>query len=578
MITGTYKNVKPIDCSRTSQKKQLFLIDHFGYINSFLIDDFEPMLRSLRISRSLLPLLSDLIQAHIVFALSEKIGLKPGLFLEGDKAIIENLKNHISDMIDDEVHDEIVAKLIKSWNNIAAHPLTEHYQRLSQHAQSSENDGDIRIIPFDHYHFFMKNIFAGILNLWSTLDQDSMRFYMNFTELWFSTVECRSYRRNDFFNYDLLLRELVSYQKTVDGEKQQWLEERIQEVKLARNQVQEGCLTHVKGWIEFWLVNLEKKFSAADLGVALVNILKKRSRISNNFELNRELAEIYRFNMDPQGRNAGLIKFIFNTEKRAEMGEQEILRLITEAIEFVIIAYAMGHQINIYEVVFPLPESLLCLNLPEDVIVQKLLDKECNEPHQLYALYQTTQSALVKATIEDMVSPSRSHVTHSSTMSPISLSLLTGRSRIPMPLLASYSFLLPQIPLLNSLSLEESLPEIEHSPHSSSQTVSLPSSSSSSSFIADDSVSEERRTRFVGLPSLRRRDALLPFSSPLFTPGYDRLNALIRGQSDFRLEEDDPDGSRLAQQLDAVLDLRQSGDDLSEEESDKPRANGCYVM
>ncbi|MGE4349996.1 MAG: hypothetical protein AB7D28_09545 [Candidatus Berkiella sp.] len=577
MITGTYKNVKPIDCSRTPQKKQLFLIDHFGYINSFLIDDFEPMLRSLRISRSLLPLLSDLIQAHIVFALSEKIGLKPGLFLEGDKAIIENLKNHISDMIEDEVHDEIVAKLVESWNQVAAHPLAEHYQRLSQQAQSIESEGDIRIMPFDHYHFFMKNIFAGILNLWSTLDQDSMRFYMNFTELWFSTVECRSYRRNDFFNYDLLLRELVSYRKTVHGEKQQWLDERIQAVKLARNQVQEGCLTHVKGWIELWLVDLEKKFSAADLGVALVNILKKRSRISNNFALNKELAEIYRFNMDPQGRNAGLIKFIFSAEKRAEMGEQEILRLITEAIEFTIIAYAMGHEINIYEVVFPLPESLLCLNLPEDVIVQKLLDKECNEPHQLYALYQMTQSSLVKATIEDMVS-AHSRMAHSGIILPLSLSLLTRRSRIPMPLLASYPALWSQIPLLTSVSIEDPLSEIGQPSHSRVPTMLLPSSSSSSSFVSDDLLDEERRTRFVGLPSLRRHESVFPASSPLFTPGYNRLNSLIRGQSDVRLEEDDPDGSRLAQQLDAVLDLRQGGDDLSEEESDKPRANGCYVM
>lgn len=575
MITGTYKNVKPIDCSRTQQKKQLFLIDHFGYINSFLIDDFEPMLRSFHISRALLPLISDLIQAHIVFALSEKIGLKPGLFLEGDKAIIENLKNHISDMIEDEVHDEIVAKLIESWNNVATHPLAEHYQRLSQHAQSSGSESDIRIVSFEHYHFFMKNIFAGVLNLWSTLDQDSMRFYMNFTELWFSTVECRSYRRNDFFNYDLLLRELVSYQKTVHEEKQQWLDKRIQAVKLARNQVQEGCLTHVKGWIELWLVDLEKKFSVADLGVALVNILKKRSRISNNFALNKELAEIYRFNMDPQGRNAGLIKFIFSAEKRAEMGEQEILRLITEAIEFTIIAYAMGHEINIYEVVFPLPESLRCLNLAEDLVVQKLLDKEYNEPYQLYALYQTTESSLVKATIEDMLSSSRSHGAYSSIMSPISLSLLTRRSRMPMSLLASYPFLLPQVPLLNSLNIKEFFPESGEPSHSSVPTMLL--SSSSSSFVSDDLEGEDRRARFVGLPS-RRHESLFPFSSPLFTPGYDRLNRLIRGQSDFRPDSDDPEGIRLAQQLDAVLDLSQNLDDLSEEESDKPRANGCYVM
>lgn len=574
MITGTYKNVKPIDCSRTLQKKQLFLIDHFGYINSFLIDDFESTLRSLNISTLSLSLLSDLIQAHIVFALSDKIGLKPGLFLEGDKAIIENLKNHISDMIEDEVHDEIVAKLIKSWNKVAVHPLAKHYQRLSQHTQSSDGESDVKIIPFDHYHFFMKNIFAGILNLWSNLDQDSMRFYMGFTELWFSTVECRSYRRNDFFNYDLLLRELVSYQKTVDGEKKQWLEERIQAVKLARDRVQEGCLMHVKGWIELWLVDLEKKFSADDLGVALVNILKKRSRISNNFALNRELAEIYRFNMDPHGRNSGLIKFIFNDQERTDMGQQEILRLITEAIEFTIIVYAMEHQINIYEVVFPLPKSLLCLNLPEDLVVQKLLSGEYNEPHQLYALYKTTQSALVKATIEDMVSPSRCHVAHSSRILPIGLSLLIMRSIRPISLLAGHPFLLPHAPLLDNLNIiEEPILEIEGSPHSSAQIGLL-----SSSLVSSDLGSEERNSQSVGFMAMRQDESVFPFSSPLFTPGYDRLNRLIRGQSDVRLDADDPDGLRLAQQLDAILDLRQNGDDLSEEQSDKSRTNGCYIM
>lgn len=590
MITGTYKNVKPIDCSRTDQKKQLFLIDHFGYINSFLIDDFDVMLRTLKLSPALLPLASDLIHANIVFGFSEKIGLKPGLFLDGDKAIIENLKNHISDMIDDEVHDEVVAKLVESWNNVASHSLAAHYQRLSKQSRYSAIDGKVLLLPFDNYHFFMKSIFAGILNLWAAPNENMMRFYLNFTEAWFSAVECRAYRRNVFFNYDLLIRELISYQKTVDEEKHQWLEERIQAVKVMRNQAQEGCLTHVKGLIEMWLVDLEKKFAPEELGAALVNILKKRSRISNNFALNKELSEIYRFNIDPHGRNAGFIKFIFTAEKREEMGEQEILRIISEAIEFTIIAYATDHKINIYEVVFPLPTSLQCLNLPEEELVQKLLDKECSEPHQLYALYQTTASPLIRTMIEEIVS-SRSTSLYSGVISPLVLSMLTGRSRISTPLFPNYS-LLPQIfpaeHFLRSNVDEESVPQIPSSALLSSSSSASSSSSSivSDSFVPpaewlpDDMISEEeRRMRFVGLPTMRFGGAFPVLTSPLFTPGYNRLNSLIRGQTETRLAEDDPDGSKLARQLDVVLDLRR-GEETSEEELDRERVqgNGCCLM
>ena len=504
---------KPIICARIPEKRNIFLIDHHGYIHPFLIDDISIGLKFLGVDPKLLPLLIDLVQANLVYGFAEQIGLKPGLFSQGNEAIRENIKKHISYKIDYAAHDEVLKILLDSWNNVVNHPLTKPFRQLTDTVEMSHfEDEEMRIMPFDYYHVFFKNIFSGLLNLWKESDTQSMTFYMNLAEVYFSALECRSYLRNDFFNYDLLLRELRDCRVNAADERAEPLLYFTTEVEKRRNWAQENCLTHVGGWCEGELLDLEREFDKRLLEIALINILKRADGISSIDKLNRKLQDIYNFNKylyrldEEHGSNiASLTTYVFRTDRKdGTISNHEVERHIHEAIEYTIMKYAKEHGINIYGTIFKLPKTLKFLALTEDKIIESLYDKTICQAHQLYALYQLTHSEIIRSIVSALVSQLDV---------PIGLGIL--------PVLPSRD--------LFKRDLHASSPKIEAADDNRQVTSSCAESRSRISDIRTNSMSLQPPYLLRGIPLISGAYTPMFLAQRQFTPGYHRLRKLISG-------------------------------------------------
>lgn len=392
-----------IRCARIPETMRVFLIDHHGYIRPFLIDDIRVSLISFGIDPNLFPLLTDLIHANLVYSFAEQVGLKPGLFELGDEAICENISKHISYNIDDDAHDAVLKILLDSWNNVATHPLAKTLSSFT----NTEDDEKKTMISFDYYHVFFKNIFSGLLNLWKNPDASSIILYMNITEIYFSALERRPYSRNDFFNYDLLLREIKDCQANAVAESVETLSNCIQAIEARRDWAQKNCLIHIGGWCETELLDLEKEFDKEILGTALINILKRRDTLSSSDELNKRLQDIFKFNkylykIDKQHNShiAGLTKFVFQQDREESLiSNHEVERYIHEAIEYTIMKFAKEQGINIYDTAFEQTDALQFMTWDDEKIIEKLCDGTISQPHQLYILYHLKPSETIKTII-----------------------------------------------------------------------------------------------------------------------------------------------------------------------------------
>lgn len=438
-----------IDCARIPEKKPILLIDHDGYINAFYIDDIDIMLVRLGLDRSLLPLVQDIIQANIVYGFAKQVGLRPGLFAKGDVAIIENLKMHVSYQIDDDAHDAVIAALLDSWNRVTSHALASAFRTPT--LTPFLEDEDTKFSVFICYEVFVKKLYTGLLNLWCEDSPENLRFYLNITELMLSTLECRPYRRNDYFNYDLLVREIEQLQPIIEPEFVAQIGARLASVKRARDWVQNGCLKHVGNWAGYEIEALEqefekppgeRKYEKEDLASALRNILKRGKRLSKKDYLNQQLHDLYQFNTNPYREHKdrkGLLDFVFDADQRQRLGEHEVRRLVHEAIERTIICYADSHHINISDTVFEYPMQLSFLSLPNEVLLEKVASGEIKLPFELFAIYQLTSCDLLREMIGNIVAKPEEP------------------SQMPFPIMFSHGYSMPARGLLFSRMLERQM-------------------------------------------------------------------------------------------------------------------------
>lgn len=469
MQSGPSLDTDVIDCARIIAKKKTYLVNYNGYIQPFNIDNIEEQLRLLGISSTYYSILIDIVQANLVYSCAKKFCLVPGLFSESDELIEQELDRHIDIKIYDDPKKEIVKSLIASWNRVAASPLAKPFKTAL--ADDTIPYDQPKLTVFVYYEAFVKKYFEGLIcqwpqadiidpnNLWfpgrllysymkslhenKTInkngvteptpknDKDTIRFYLNLTEILFSSLSFRPYRRNEFLNHELIekslqviINDIEKNQNSInidkEGQKDTQKDTRCDYLKSIRallnnekNDIQKKCYIPVKGTAMFFADDdlkkqlekpeAEREFTKEELAIALQNILKRSDGVCNNDYLNRLLKEVFQFNRNPYGKHelCGVDKHVFKEERaNYRISEREIRRYMHESVEcyFVKLARENGFKLDTE---FQLPKALLIAR--DENTLRTLLCDGAVEPYKLFSLFALSKDECTKDMIRNIV-------------------------------------------------------------------------------------------------------------------------------------------------------------------------------
>jgi hypothetical protein len=327
----------------TSHKQSILILDSYGLINVIEIDHMDGFLRELQIDNKKAILIEDLINANLIISFAEKIGLIPGLFIEGDVAIVDYIRRFISDDIETEDKEILIQELKESWARIYQHPLVQDYIPLGEHycmdnALMSPHFPAIGALPF-----FMTNYYTGLVKLFLSNQGASFNFFLQLSELIISSSKGIPYCQNHFLQIEHVIDALKrSENQCVENEDIHALLIKIQTI---HNEQTLPWLRRIVGWVQHELVDIKIDFPD-DCGIALGNLLERHLPLSNKDDLKEQLEELWQYLHWPQEKANPLMTSVKFPRKAVH--PQLESSLCTEAIEYGILHYAQVHEIIIY--------------------------------------------------------------------------------------------------------------------------------------------------------------------------------------------------------------------------------------
>ncbi len=439
MISGIETVKAPKNLSQTQHNRNIYALDNYGFINVFCVDDFTRNLYALGLSRDYIRLILNVIHANLVYGLSQKIGVMPGLFAKGDGALKEYLYHHISDTVEYRSKEQAVDDLIEAWNSVAKHPEAEKQHILA----GSTKDALVKISDFTrfvYYKPFIESIFDMVLNACSKKSMKTfLPFYMDFSALFYGALSCKPLRFNQFSNAILLqkrMKESIRYHKLNSEEieilrglaaekdivfdsqysanpdiielKQRFhpMGEHFAFVSRYSDYIQTECRTHIAGWAGIELSFLEEKHSQVLITSALLNLLEGNIPVSNDFELRKDLEALIQKIVSPSSHDAELVHKVFKHHHdvfSAMVAPQKEI-LVYQALLDAVVSFAQTKKISL-QYPLPLPKLLNCLKIPREEILDGLLqgDDILLEPAVLFSIFQTSGSADIKDTVLSII-------------------------------------------------------------------------------------------------------------------------------------------------------------------------------
>tara|TARA_R110002110_G_scaffold65206_4_gene179978 strand:- start:62856 stop:64733 length:1878 start_codon:yes stop_codon:yes gene_type:complete len=410
MIRGieTVKAVK--DLSQTGYKKNIYALDHYGFINVLCIDDFSRDLYALGLSQSYIDLIGNLMHANLVYGLSKEIGVMPGLFKASDDALKAYLLSRVSDAVEARHKNQVVLDLISAWNDVATHPEAEKQHMLA----GQKKDSLVKISDFTrfvYYKPFVDSLFSMILNTWSDKSpKQFIFFYTQFVELFYSPLTAKALCFNQFYNLALLqdrmkdgirfscleARSRIDFREAlttsgIDFDEHNFQYSAHPDIFAAKVRhhpigkhfkfvseylayIRRECRTHIGGWAGFELSGLEEKYSPELLNPALLNLLEGNVPVSSNHDLRSELESLVQKIASPQGHDAELIAQVFKDSDPiyTEIVEPQKVQLTYQALLDAVLAFVAEHKIKL-QYSFPWPEEFRYLAASEEEILAQLL-------------------------------------------------------------------------------------------------------------------------------------------------------------------------------------------------------------
>ncbi|HRE33422.1 MAG TPA: hypothetical protein PLD88_15730, partial [Candidatus Berkiella sp.] len=102
--------------------------------------------------------IETLIKANIIFSLARELGLQPGMFVDGDKAILDHCRARIAGNVLEADKELLLQELIDAWHEMANHPLLKKYIRLGEFMSVDNVDGCL-LAPIGGYELFVNDFY-----------------------------------------------------------------------------------------------------------------------------------------------------------------------------------------------------------------------------------------------------------------------------------------------------------------------------------------------------------------------------------------------------------------------------------
>lgn len=388
----------------TASSTRYIILDRFQNINVAVLDDFAALFSALRIKKiNHLPL-DSLINACVVFALAKEIGLQPGLFAEGDTAILTHCRFRISRNIMVEDHEMLIQELINGWQTIATNPLVKKYVQLGEYLCAEGNRYACTFSPVGGFGLFIQDYFTGCMRAFMQDAPDELPLMMQFCNVLHGNALGVGFHHNQFFCRELFLQQTSGILAEM-GEHRAKLEQFIAQEKKRYEAFRVCCFTTIVGWTKIELMDIEEFPEAAN---AIEDLLQRKALISGDHELRFQLADLNQQLTITSAKENRLIDSCHFAGTQWTLKQQHAL--VCEAIHYAVIDYAK-------EYVFKPQRARPLKGLPlyylagqgvesEAILLEKLFDEAqaaTLKPFEWYAILQNAKGEILIEFLQQMI-------------------------------------------------------------------------------------------------------------------------------------------------------------------------------
>ncbi len=407
-MTKARTRFKPKSYSEGDSPTPMLMLDGFGQLNVIVFDNIDLFTKQLGISENKQVLFSDLVNVNLVYGFAEKMGIQPGLFIEGDQALIQYIQASISDNVVDLDRKLVIEELQASWLRVHQHPLTKPYLPMGSPLCVDNGALSPHFPAIPGFDVFQLDYYSGLVELFVQSKSDSFARFVQLTHILYCSHRCLGYQNNYFLQMNHLISQLEESRNLVT---------RDAEVLILLTQAKK-LLQDQKGvWFEKLVWWVKGELIVGDIaedypqecGQAMTNLLEGRLPLSTNVNLCESLKELLNYFTWPEGVENKLLRACGLTVT----GQTAIdfNKLSRAAVEFGILEYASAHNIAVYEAPeFPQTHPFLLAGQGKEAeqrLLAFLLESENMDnltPFELFAIARKSQNSMVQELVQDKIS------------------------------------------------------------------------------------------------------------------------------------------------------------------------------
>lgn len=317
----------------TASSQKIIILNRFKQITIAKVDNFTPLYQEMRIDPDKIVPIELLINACIVYRMATDLGLSPGLFVAGDKAILDHCLANISDDVVPEDKELLIHELKSSWQQISTHPMLKKYIRLGEY-MSVDDEVNCLLAPMGGFELFILDYFTGCMKAYVKQSVENLELFKQWVYLVFSTLHGDGFIPNRFLKMELFLKKCTQILAEA-GQEQAKIQTLLKATKEEHESLKSTWFTDVTGWAKIELDEIEDEERA---GHFLTDLLEHSEPV------HRQLSDLAKEFNAPNDQPNPLMR----AYRGANTSASEINEMMKEAIVYAIYTYAKTHNINLY--------------------------------------------------------------------------------------------------------------------------------------------------------------------------------------------------------------------------------------
>lgn len=386
----------------TASSQPILILNRFKQITVAIVDDFSPLFTEMNIAPEKDIGTAHLVNACIIYAFSNELGIPPGMFVTGDKALIDFIRSRISDDVEPADHEILIKELIDSWQLLVKHDLLKKYLKLDEFLQTE--GPDCQFTPIGAFELFVHDYFAGCVRAFFYNSATLLDPLKEWTHLIFSNLHGVGLRDNRFLKAELFY-EKVTKVLTETGNRREQVEAFLVRVKKEHDMFNAMWIIAVKGWVNIELDDIET-LAGADIG--LTDLLEDRTSLELSEDLDQQLTELRTQLSWPLTVICPLVKHCDLSHVSNDVSI--INKVMKEVMVYAICSYAKTKNIELYPIALTMPFPLYRLAgkgaLAEEQLMKELL-VEGNmlnfAPFELFAIANKARGSLLQDCIVQVI-------------------------------------------------------------------------------------------------------------------------------------------------------------------------------